>query len=69
MAYHPSRVIETRHGRYDVARIPLPECPIPGFRASLIQAVDADRPQARAIRLTLYERLGLPRGGDDPRAA
>ena len=59
-----SRVIKTRHGRYDVARIPLPESPIPGFRASLIQAVRADRPPARAIRLTLYERPGLrPRGG------
>ena len=31
MAYRPSRVIETRHGRYDVAWIPLPECPIPGL--------------------------------------
>ena len=69
MARPLSRVIQTRHGRYDVARIPLPECPIPGFRASLIQAVDADRPPTRAIRLTLYERLGLPCGGDDPRAA
>ena len=69
MAYRPSRVIETRHGRYDVARIPLPECPIPGFRASLIQAVDAGRPQARAIRLTLYERLDPRPCGDDPGAA
>ncbi len=69
MAYRPSRVIETRHGRYDVARIPLPECRIPGFRACLIQAVDADRPQARAIRLTLYERLEPRPRGDAPRAA
>ena len=67
MAAHPlSRVVETRHGRYDVATIPLPVCPIPGFRASLIQAVNADRP-ARAIRLTLYEREHP--GGGDPRAA
>ena len=57
-----SRVVETRHGRYDVARIPLPECPIPGFRASLIQAVHSGRPPRRAIRLTLYERLDPPRG-------
>ena len=64
MARPISRVVETRHGRYDVARIPLPESPIPGFRASLIQAVRADRPPTRAIRLTLYERPGLsPRGG------
>ena len=62
MARPLSRVVETRHGRYDVARIPLPECPIPGFRASLIQAVHAGRPPRRAIRLTLYERLDPPRG-------
>ena len=61
-----SRVVTTRHGRYDVATIPLPACPIPGFRASLIQAVDADRP-ARAIRFTLYEREHP--GGGQPRAA
>ena len=61
-----SRVVTTRHGRYDVARIPLPHCPIPGFRASLVQAVSADRP-TRAIRLTLYERE-RPAGGE-PRAA
>ena len=62
-----SRVVETRHGRYDVATIPLPHCPIPGFRASLVQAVSADRP-TRAIRLTLYERLDPP-AGETPRAA
>lgn len=62
MARLISRVVETRHGRYDVAWIPLPECPIPGFRASLIQAVHADRPPRRAIRLTLYERADPPRG-------
>ena len=62
MARAYSRVVETRHGRYDVARIPLPECPIPGFRASLIQAVHAGRPPRRAIRLTLYERVDPPRG-------
>ena len=68
MATRPySRVVKTRHGRYDVAWVPLPSCPIPGFRASLIQAVDAGRPRRRAIRLTLYEREHP--GGGDPRAA
>ena len=69
MAYRPSRVVKTRHARYGVARIPLPDCPIPGWRASLIQAVDVDRPTAQAIRLTLYERLDSRHGGDDPHAA
>ncbi len=55
--------------RHEAAAIPLPECPIPGFRACLIQAVEADRPQARAIRLTLYERLEPRPRGDDPGAA
>ena len=68
MARPFSRVVKTRHGRYDVARIPLPECPIPGFRASLIQAVRSGRAPRRAIRLTLYERVGPP-GRDDRRAA
>ncbi len=69
MARPISRVVETRHGRYDVARIPLPESPLPGFRAFLIQAVRADRPPRRAIRLTLYERPGLPPREGGSRAA
>ena len=69
MAFRPSRVVETRSARYHVAWIPLPRCPIPGWSACLVQAVDADRPTAPAIRLTLYERTEPPRPGDTPRAA
>ena len=69
MAYRPSRVVETRSARYRVAWIPLPHCPIPGWSACLVQAVDADRPTAKAIRLTLYERVQPQHAGDGPRAA
>ena len=48
-------LIETRFGRYRVALIPLTVSAIPGFRASIVQAVRSDEP-GRAIRLTLYER-------------
>ena len=68
MAYRPRRVIETRYARYAVAWIPLPQCPIPGWSACYIQALDTDRP-ARAIRLTLYERIDRRHHGDDPGAA
>jgi hypothetical protein len=69
MAYRPSRVVETRSARYRVAWIPLPHCPIPGWSACLVQAVDADRPRSPAIRLTLYERTRPRHAGDGPRAA
>lgn len=48
-------LIETRFGCYRVALVPLTVSAIPGFRASIVQAVRADEP-GRAIRLTLYER-------------
>lgn len=70
MRFRSGRVLETRSARYRVAWIPLPHCPIPGWSACLVQAVDADRPQAPAIRLTLYERNGpLPDDGDGRQAA
>ena len=69
MSFRKGRVLETRSGRYHVAWIPLPECPIPGWSACLVQAVDADRPTAPAIRLTLYERTEPLHAGDGPRAA
>ena len=48
-------LIETRFGSYRVALVPLTVSEIPGFRASVVQAVRSDEP-GRAIRLTLYER-------------
>ncbi len=63
--------MQTRSGRYRVAWIPLPVCPIPGWSACIVQAVRADSP-GHAIRLTLYERIGdgPQQGPDDgPRAA
>ena len=48
-------LIETRFGCYRVALIPLTVSGIPGFRASIVQAVRSDTP-GRAVRLTLYER-------------
>lgn len=51
-----TRVVTTRFGRYLVTWIPLEDCPLPGFRATAIQAARAERP-VRAIRLTLFERL------------
>ncbi len=69
MARQPSRVIETRYARYQVAWIPLPQCPIPGWSACHIQAIDSGRPTAPAIRLTLYERLEPEQDGNAPGAA
>ena len=64
-----TRVVTTRFGHYRVTWIPLQHCPLPGFRAAAIQAVHAERP-ARAIRLTLFERLPDPgEHRDDRRAA
>ncbi len=48
-------LIETHFGCYRVALVPLAVSAIPGFRASIVQAVRLDEP-GRAIRLTLYER-------------
>ena len=59
-------LIETRFGCYRVALIPLAVSAIPGFRASVVQAVRSDEP-GRAIRLTLYERdmpIPVPDGLD-----
>ncbi len=70
MRFGSGRVLETRSARYHVAWIPLRYCPIPGWSACLVQAVDADRPKAPAIRLTLYERNApLPDDGDGRQAA
>lgn len=64
-----TRVVTTRFGHYHVTWIPLQHCPLPGFRAAAIQAVNAERP-SRAIRLTLFERLPDPgEHHDDRRAA
>lgn len=59
-------LVETRSGRYRVALVPLAVSAIPGFRASVVQAVRSDEP-GRAIRLTLYERelpIHVPDGLD-----
>lgn len=63
------RVIETRSGRYSLVVIPLLHSPLPGFRATALQAVRADDPD-HPVRLTLFERD--PASGDPlrgPRAA
>ncbi len=63
------RVVETPSARYHVAWTPLPHCPIPGWSACIVQAVDADRPERNAIRLTLYERNQRPEPPEAQRAA
>ena len=63
------RVIQTRSARYLVAWIPLARSPLPGFRASAVQAVPGGAAPAHAVRLVLFERHTPPTEGDPPRAA
>jgi len=58
-------LLRTRSGRYRVALVPLAACPIPGFRATAVQAIPLDgvapRPgddRRRTVRLVYYERTG-----------
>jgi len=67
---HPAGVydLETRSGHYRVALVPQPESEIPGFCATIVQAVRSDTP-GRAIRLTLFEREPPLPSPDDRHAA
>lgn len=64
MSFEPvaRRVIETRSGCYAVAVVPLLHSPLPGFRATAVQAVRADTP-AHPVRLMLFEREPAPTHG------
>jgi len=61
------RVVETRFGRYTAAVIPLLYSPLPGFRATRVQAVRDDDP-AHAVQFTVFEREPLGTT-DRPRAS
>ena len=69
-------LLRTRSGRYRVALVPLAACPIPGFRATAVQAVPLDggapRPgddRRRTVRLVYYERTVLPPASPSPARA
>ncbi len=64
----PIRLVQTHAGPRYVVQVPEPQCPIPGWRAYSVLAVEPHG--ERPLHLTLFERIEeRPEDLDGPQAA